>query len=56
MELAIVQNPHVQNPRELWDVLKSYERVYNPQDDELDKAGFALLKDRLRGNPRIMVK
>lgn len=56
MELAIVQNPHAQNPKELWEVLNGYERVTNPENDNLDKTGFLMLKERLRGNPRIMVK
>ena len=56
MQLAITQNPHVQNPKELWEVLNSYDRQTDPAGDKLDKAGFALLKDALRGSNRIMVK
>jgi len=56
MELAIVQNPHAKNPKELWDALNAYDRTNNPENDTLDKAGFLLLKDKLRGNPRIMIK
>lgn len=55
MELAIAQNPHVKNPKELWDTLNAYER-YDNDTEELDKAGMALLKDKMRQNPRIMIK
>lgn len=56
MQLAIAQNPHVKNPKELWDILNSYDRVFDPNADKLDKAGFAILKDKLRSSKRIMVK
>lgn len=56
MQLAITQNPHVKNPKELWEILNSHDRLTNPADDKLDKAGMALLKDKLRSSKRIMVK
>lgn len=56
MELAIVQNPHVKDPKQLWQMLSSYDRLSKPENDKLDKAGFAMLKDALSGSNRIMVK
>jgi hypothetical protein len=54
MELAIVQNPHVKEPRRLWDILKSQEQ--REKDDEFDAIGFEILKDRLRQSRRFIVK
>lgn len=55
MQLAISSNPHVKNPKELWDVLNAVDRFDN-DDGIMDKAGMQLLKDRMRQNPRIVVK
>jgi hypothetical protein len=54
MQLAIIQNPHVKDPKHLWRVLESKKE--QKQNDEFDPAGFALLKSALSKNPRIIVK
>lgn len=54
MELAIVQNPHTQNPRDLWDMLSA--ETDKPDDAPLDKAGMENLKRMLAGGSAVKVK
>lgn len=62
MQLAIVQNPHVKNQKELWSILntqeKQIERKEKPKEEEpkFDAVGFEMLKSKMRQNPRILVK
>lgn len=56
MEMAIVQNPHVKNPKELWAMLDQQEKQFEPQDDKFDPAGFDRFKNALRKNPKFNVK
>jgi len=54
MQLAIVQNPHVKEPKTLWDILDAYNR--EPVDEKLDKKSFELFKQKIASSPHIMVK
>lgn len=59
LELAIVQNPHIKDPQDLWKLLDQQERELDglpPRDETFDAAGFAILKMRMKQNPRIIVK
>lgn len=56
MQLAITQNPHIKDPKKLWDILASQDKEFNRRPAEFDAAGFELLKSQLRGNPRFVVK
>jgi len=58
MALAIAQNPHVKNPKELWKILEQQERELSGSDrrEEFDAVGFELLKSQLRRNDRFIVK
>ncbi len=56
MQLAIVQNPHVKDPKHLWDILTSQDKDFVTEPKEFDPVGFELLKSQLRGNPRFVVK
>lgn len=56
MQLAIVQNPHVKDPKELWRVLNSQESAPVLRPEKMDEGSFELLKMRLRANPRFVVK
>ena len=58
MQLAIVQNPHVKNPQQLWSLLEQNIRVEDKQDrKELDIAGMERLKDAMRhSGSGVMVK
>lgn len=53
MQLAIVQNPHIKKPKELWDLLNAQDKDY---DEEMDREGFSLFKDKLRQSSSIVVK
>lgn len=55
MQLAITQNPHVKDPKQLWAILEAEDR-YKNTSEKLDKSSFALLKDKMRQSTRIMVK
>jgi len=54
MQLAIVQNPHVKDPKDLWRLLESEER--EPVAEKLDKAGFVMFKKKLTNSANIVVK
>lgn len=54
MQLAIVQNPHTKNPKDLWDMLSAETNV--PADEKLDKEGFEAFKRALAGSQRVQVK
>ena len=50
MQLAIVQNPHTKNPKELWQTLD--QSVRKPIDEKPDKEGLMRLKHRLASGSR----
>lgn len=58
MQLAIVQNPHSKEPKELWQILQDAE----PKKPELyvepkfDADGFERLKAVMGQNPRFEIK
>lgn len=52
--LAIVQNPHADDPSQLWEAFKDPEEPENQL--ELDKKGFEFLKQKMSDNPRMIVK
>lgn len=54
MQLAIVQNPHSKNPKELWANLQTEEASL--RRTEFDEQGMSILKSKLASNPRIIVK
>lgn len=54
-QLAIVQNPHVKNPKKLWDVLSCFDNTKSVSDS-FDSVGFELLKNKLKQNPRFKIK
>ena len=56
MELAIVQNPHVKNPKQLWQDLNSADDEDTRREAKFDPVGFEKLKQVSRKNPRIVVK
>lgn len=58
MQLAIAQNPHVKNPKELWTILEQQEREITGkhQENDFDAVGFELLKNELRNNNKFIVK
>lgn len=57
MQLAITTNPHVKNPKQLFAILDNEERkITGPAQTELDPGGFEALKQRLKQNPRFVVK
>ena len=53
MQLAIIQNPHVKEPKALWNEL---DKMSNPnhgiRDETLDKEGLLNLKHMLQGKSR----
>lgn len=56
-QLAIAQNPHVKNPRELWDLLDRQERQIDGRsiiDDEFDAVGFEAFKQTLQKHSKSM--
>lgn len=53
-QLAIIQNPHVKDPKRLWDILSRFDVSKTPET--LDETGFTLLKNKLRQNPRFKIK
>lgn len=57
MHLAIIQNPHIKNPKELWRNLEHQERqLTGVRGEEMDTVGMELLKQQLSQNPRFKVK
>lgn len=54
--LRIVENPHTDKPSELWDLLRREAGTESTKDDKLDSDGMELLKMKMSGNPRIIVK
>ena len=54
MLLAISQNPHVKEPKLLWDAL-SYKEEENDEPVDLEKE-LGKLKMAMSDNPRIMIK
>lgn len=50
MQLAIVQNPHTKNPKELWQTLDQSQRKV--LDEKPDKEGLMRLKQQLAGASR----
>ncbi|HYD35558.1 MAG TPA: hypothetical protein VD999_05800 [Vitreimonas sp.] len=53
--LAIIQNPHVKNPQELWQLFNASNDDKN-ESKELDKQAFALFKATISKNSSILVK
>ena len=59
MRLAIVQNPHTKNPKELFQIIERQEREQQALPEkapEFDRTGFEALKNAMRGNPKVVVK
>lgn len=56
MQLAIAQNPHVENPEKLWEQLEIDDDYDSPEVEEFDKVGFEILKRKLGQNPRFKIK
>lgn len=58
LQMVIVQNPHVKDPKKLWVAIETAEKQLPGQkkSEEFDAAGFELLKAKLRQNPRFIVK
>lgn len=55
MQLAIIQNPHTKNPRQLWKEIERQLKEKEP-NEEFDSVGFERLKDQLSQSPRFIVK
>lgn len=60
MQLAIAQNPHIKNPKELWLMLDQQSKQIEGKtyiDSEFDATGFEALKQSLRrSGSKIVVK
>lgn len=58
MQLAIVQNPHTKEPKELWQILEGAEPIKEKLQTEpkFDAAGFERLKAVMGENPRFEIK
>jgi len=56
MQLAIVQNPHVKDPKQLWKSLDLMQNKKTKQEAKFDALGMERLKDVMKQNPRIMIK
>jgi len=54
MQLAIVQNPHTEKPKDLWDMLVAQTAV--PDDEPLDKVAFENFKAVVSGGKHVAVK
>lgn len=56
MQIAIARNPHTKNPNELVESLQGKSREEYIKEEKLDKAAFALFKQKISENPRVIVK
>ena len=57
MQLTIVSNPHVKDPKKLYNILLEQERLSGePVEADFDKDGFDVLKARLGASPHFVVK
>jgi len=57
MQLAIIQNPHVKQPKTLWNILDQ-EQTKDKEilDEKLDKQAFMKFKEQLSESRAIKVK
>lgn len=57
MQLSIVSNPHVKDPKNIFRLLDREEtRIMGPAGPEFDQVGFEALKNQLSRSQRIIVK
>lgn len=59
IQMAIIQNPHVKDPKVLWKEIEKQENELEGKsylEAEFDTVGFEMLKSKMRENPRIVVK
>jgi hypothetical protein len=57
IQLAIVQNPHVKEPKDLWRMLNRQSGDNGlSRPKQFDDTGFELFKNTLSQNPRFVVK
>lgn len=57
IQLAIVQNPFVKNPKELWETIKREATNYDTETEPVyDKTGLELLKMKLSNGSKIVIK
>lgn len=58
LQMSIIQNPHVKDPKILWKTIEEQERLLgnSPKVEEFDTTGFENLKTLMSRNPRIIVK
>lgn len=56
MQIAIARNPHTKNPNELVDQLRDDTRPDYVQQEKLDKAAFAVFKQRISQSPNVIIK
>lgn len=57
--MAIIQNPHVKDPKTLWSEIEKQELELDGKsylDAQMDVAGFELLRSKMSSNPKIIVK
>lgn len=58
MQLAIAQNPHIKNPKDLWRLLEQQESEVEGKsylDSEFDATGFEAFKQTLQRNSKGVV-
>lgn len=58
MQLAIAQNPHIKNPKDLWRILEQQENEIEGKsylDTEFDSVGFEAFKQTLQRNSKNIV-
>lgn len=58
MQLLIAQNPHIKDPKSLFDEMDRLEREISGADyleSKLDKEGFKRLKDRIKSQSKFVV-
>lgn len=57
MQLSIVSNPHVKDPKKLFAIIAQEERrLLGVVDVGFDAKGFDRLKNQLSNNPRFVIK
>jgi hypothetical protein len=57
MQLSIVSNPHVKDPKKLFAIIAKEERqLLGTVDADFDAKGFDRLKNQLSNNPRFVIK
>ena len=62
MQMAIAQNPHVKDPKEMWNIINGLGDDIDPRPrlpekiPDFDPVGFEIFKAKIGQNPKFTIK